>query len=274
MKNKKNVQILLIALLALVILALAAFLISKSEAPTTSSSSSSVTSSSSSGKKASLDGKVTSQSKLNALTFPQLSTTVASDEAEIELVTSSGNIDIKLFPKIAPMAVENILTLAKQNYYNNNEFFRVINEFMIQTGDPSNTGTGSKIVSSVNNGNPFATEVSNRLYNIRGAVALANTGQANSSSSQFFIVQNNQDVTSQLTNFLYPDLIKDAYKNGGAPNLDGGYTVFGQVIAGLDIVDNIASGAVTSNSQGEKSSPTSPVTIQNVKILKDYNFSK
>lgn len=269
MKNKKNVQIVALSLLILLALGAVAYLVNRSENPTSPSLSSSL-----STKKSSLDGKLIKQAQLNALSFPQLSTAVASDEAEIELITTAGNIDIKLFPKIAPMAVENILSLAKENYYNNNNFFRVMKDFMIQTGDPSNTGTGSKVVSAVNGGKSFATEISNQLYNIRGAVALANTGSADSSSSQFFIVQNTQDATNSLTNYLYPDLIKEAYKKGGYPSLDGQYTVFGQVIAGMDVVDAIASAAVNANSQGENSSPVSPVTIKSVSVLKDYHFSK
>ncbi|HEY0221876.1 peptidylprolyl isomerase [Lactovum miscens] len=260
MKNKKNIQILTGAIIILLLLSLGAFFVNKKDTAGFTLTS--------------LDGKITKQADLNALSFPQLSTKVAKDEAEIELITTDGNIDIKLFPKLAPMAVKNILTLAKQNYYDNNQFFRVMSGFMIQTGDPSNTGTGSKVISTVNNGKPFATEISNQLYNIRGAVSLANAGTADSSAAQFFINQNNQDATGQLTKYLYPDLIKKAYENGGNPNLDSGYTVFGQVVSGIDVVDKIASGAVTANSQGEKSTPTSPVTIKSVSILKDYNFSK
>lgn len=217
-----------------------------------------------------IDGEETTQTKLDALNLPQLSTTVRADEAEVQLETTAGNIDIKLFPKLAPKAVENFMTLAKEGYYKNNEFFRVINNFMIQSGDPGNTGTGSKSV--VNGNKPFDTEISDRLYNIRGALSLANTGQPSSSSSQFFIVQNAQDMTSQLTNYLRPEKIAAAYKNGGYPSLDGSYTVFGQVISGMNVVDTIASGKVETNSTGEDSEPVNPYKITGVKILKDWKF--
>lgn len=83
---------------------------------------------------------------------------------------------------------------------------------MIQSGDPSNQGTGT---ASIFGGKTFDTEISNQLYNIRGALALANTGQASSSSSQFFIVQNSQDMTSQIQDKTkYPQKIIDAYKKG------------------------------------------------------------
>jgi len=204
--------------------------------------------------------------------LPQLTNTVSNDEAEIQIQTTAGDINVKLFPKIAPMAVQNIMTLAKDGYYNNNEFFRVIKDFMIQTGDPSNKGTGSKSV--VNNNQPFATEISDQLYNIRGAASLANTGQPNSSSSQFFIVQNTKDMSASLSSDKYPQKIIDAYKNGGAPSLDGQYTVFGQVISGMDVVDKIASGEVKANPNNsqEVSSPTHPEKITGIKIIKDYKF--
>ena len=68
--------------------------------------------------------------------FPQLSNEVAEDEAEVKITTTEGDITVKLFPKYAPLAVENFLTHAKEGYYNGLLFHRVINNFMIQTGDP------------------------------------------------------------------------------------------------------------------------------------------
>ncbi|MCU5752715.1 peptidylprolyl isomerase [Lactococcus lactis] len=216
------------------------------------------------------DAVKNSTTALNDLTLPQLSTTVAEDEAEVEIKTTAGNINIKLFPKLAPNAVQNFLVLAKNGYYKNNEFFRVIKDFMIQSGDPSNQGTGS---ASIFGGKSFDTEISNQLYNIRGALALANTGQASSSSSQFFIVQNSQDMTNQIQDKTkYPQKIIDAYKKGGYPSLDGSYTVFGQVISGMDVVDKIAKAEVTSSGSGEASSPVDPVKIKSVKILKNWKF--
>ena len=141
---------------------------------------------------------------------------------------------------------------------------------MIQSGDPSNKGTGT---ASIFGGKTFDTEISNQLYNIRGALALANTGQASSSSSQFFIVQNPQDMTSQIQDkSKYSQKIIDAYKKGGYPSLDGSYTVFGQVISGMDVVDKIAKADVKTNSSGESSAPIDPVKIKSVKILKDWKF--
>lgn len=203
---------------------------------------------------------------LESLTLPQLSTEVADNEAEVELSTSMGKINIKLFPEIAPKAVENFLTHAKEGYYNGLTFHRVINEFMIQGGDPKGDGTGGESIW----GDPFENEPSNQLYHIRGALAMANTGQKDesgdsvpSNGSQFFIVQNNKDVSDGLLFDDYPTGIIDAYKKGGVPSLDGDYTVFGQVISGMDVVDKIAA-VETVNEK-----PTTNVTIDTVTVLKE-----
>ena len=273
MKNKKTNPIFIVVG-ALVLVAIIGVLIyfANQSGSTSNDTTQSTQTTAQSGDVTGIDGKQTTQAKLDKLNLPQLSTSVGADEAEVQLQTTAGNINIKLFPKLAPMAAENFLTLAKQGYYKNNEFFRVIKDFMIQSGDPSNKGTGSKSV--VNNNQSFATEISNKLYNIRGALSLANTGQANSSSSQFFIVQNGQDMTSQLSNFARPAKIQEDYKKGGYPSLDGSYTVFGQVISGMDVVDKIASAKVKANSTGtENSSPVDPVKITAVKIIKDYKFN-
>lgn len=196
---------------------------------------------------------------LESLTLPQLSTEVADNEAEVELSTSMGKINIKLFPEIAPKAVENFLTHAKEGYYNGLTFHRVINEFMIQGGDPKGDGTGGESIW----GDPFENEPSNQLYHIRGALAMANAG-ADTNGSQFFIVQNNKDVSDGLLFDDYPTRIIDAYKKGGVPSLDGDYTVFGQVISGMDVVDKIAAVETDANDK-----PTTNITIDTVTVLKE-----
>ncbi|MDR0298379.1 MAG: peptidylprolyl isomerase [Streptococcaceae bacterium] len=210
---------------------------------------------------------------LDKTPLPQLSTTVAPSEAEIELTTTAGTIDIKLFPKLAPKAVENFLTLAKEGYYKDNQFFRVLNNFMIQTGSKDNSSAGnSKSIW----GSGYANEISKSLWNIRGAVSLANSGQANTNGSQFFIVQNPKDASSAITDkTVVPQKILDAYKKGGVPTLDGSYTVFGQVISGMSVVDKIANGAITSatDSTGQSAgAPKNPFKITSVKIVKGWNF--
>ena len=203
--------------------------------------------------------------------FPQLSTDIADNEAAVKIKTSQGDITIKLFPEEAPLAVENFLTHAKEGYYDGIIFHRVINGFMIQGGDPEGNGTGGQSIwagkdDSIDAGNGFKNEVSAFLYNIRGALAMANAG-ADTNGSQFFINQNPADASGQLSSGKTPGKIIEAYKNGGNPSLDGGYTVFGQVIEGMDVVDKIASSETDSNDK-----PTTDITINSIEIIKDYSF--
>lgn len=206
--------------------------------------------------------------------FPQLSTDVAKDEAEVKITTTEGDITVKLFPKYAPLAVENFLTHAKEGYYNGLLFHRVINNFMIQTGDPKGDGTGGESIwkskdKSKDSGTGFENEYSPYLYNLRGALAMANSGP-NTNGSQFYINQNKEDISSKLPTDRFPAKIIDAYKNGGNPTLDGGnYTVFGQVIDGMDVVDKIAS----TETDG-KDKPKTDIKIEKIEILKDYDFKK
>lgn len=208
----------------------------------------------------------------DASQFPQLSTSVAEDEAQVVMHTTKGDITIKLFPELAPLAVENFLTHAKEGYYDNVTFHRVISEFMIQSGDPNGDGTGGNSIwyekdSSIDSGLGFKNEISPYLYNIRGSLAMANAG-ADTNGSQFYINQNTSDQSASLSKDTTPQSIIDAYKNGGNPSLDGGYTVFGQVIDGMDVVDSIASEEVDSSDK-----PLTTICITGIDIVKDYDFS-
>lgn len=197
---------------------------------------------------------------LNSLELPQLNTEVADNEDLVEMVTTKGTIKIKLFPELAPKAVENFMTHAKDGYYDGVTFHRVIQDFMIQGGDPDGNGTGGESIW----GEGFETEISNQLYSIRGALSMARTQDPNSNGSQFFIVQNSDDMHDGLLKDDYPQAIIDAYKNGGYPSLDGEYTVFGQVVEGMDVVDAIA--AVETDSSDK---PTEDVKIEKINILQE-----
>ena len=195
--------------------------------------------------------------------FPQLSDKVSKDEAEVILHTSKGDITVKLFPTLAPKASENFLKHAKDKYYDGLTFHRVIKDFMVQSGDPKGDGTGGESIWKKG----FAVEPTPFLYNIRGALAMANTGAKNSNGSQFYIVQNKDDQSKQLGNAGYPKPIIDAYKKGGYPAGDTKYAVFGQVIKGMDVVDTIANLEVDDNSK-----PKENVTVNSVEVVKDYKF--
>ena len=142
--------------------------------------------------------------------------------------------------------MENFITHAKNGYYNGILFHRVIRDFMIQCGDPLGNGTGGESIW----GRPFADEFTPELHNIRGALSMANAGPG-TNGSQFFIVQASEcpaqmlEQMRQLEDRGFPAECAQAYAQlGGTPWLDFKHTVFGQVFAGMDVVDNIAAARV------------------------------
>ena len=186
--------------------------------------------------------------------FPQLN--LGPDDIQATLKTNYGNIALALFAKQAPKAVENFLTHAARGDYDQVIFHRVINDFMIQTGDPDGTGRGGQSIW----GKPFEDEISKELFNIRGALSMANAGP-NTNGSQFFIVQN-QHFPKQMKPYLgrYPEEIAKIYQeDGGTPWLDGKHTVFGQVVEGMDVVDAIAAAKVNRADQ-----PLKDIVIEKV----------
>ncbi|WP_297819708.1 peptidylprolyl isomerase [uncultured Lactobacillus sp.] len=191
--------------------------------------------------------------------FPQLNP--EKQEGPIATIeTNHGYIKIKLFEKLAPMTVENFVRLAEKGYYDNTIFHRVISDFMIQGGDPEGDGTGGQSIW----GHAFEDEFSDELFNLRGALSMANAGP-NTNGSQFFIVQNKNMPKRYIRSMEpagYPKEIIKAYKQGGTPWLDGRHTVFGMVIDGMDIVDAIAK--VPRNKANDK--PKEDVIIKTIKI--------
>lgn len=211
---------------------------------------------------------------LNSLVLPQLDKTIADNESAVKMVTSEGTMTIKLFPELAPKAVENFMTHAKEGYYNKTKFHRVIKDFMIQGGDPKGTGVGGESIWQ----EEFAPEISNQLYHINGALAMARTNgdvSEKTQGSQFYIVQNHQDTADGLLIDDYPEKIIEAYHNGGTPFLDKEYSVFGQVIEGLDVIDKIANVEVEADaSGGQPSKPKKDVTVKSIKIIKEASKPK
>lgn len=212
--------------------------------------------------------------ELNDVSLPQLENHVGEDEYLVEMETTEGNIQIRLFPKYAPLAVENFVTHAKNGFYDGTIFHRVIEEFMIQGGDPEGTGMGGQSIwrdvdPEIDGGTGFPLEITPNLYNIRGALSMANTGQPNSNGSQFFINTNPNDMSSGLAIQWTPERIIEAYREGGNPGLDGRFTVFGQVYKGMDVVEKIAGGEVEASAAGEQSSPVNPVKVTHIRILQE-----
>jgi cyclophilin family peptidyl-prolyl cis-trans isomerase len=145
--------------------------------------------------------------------------------------TSMGTMKADLFANEAPITVNNFVFLARQGFYDGVTFHRVISNFMIQTGDPTGTGTGGP-------GYRFNDEPVKRQY-ARGTLAMANAGP-NTNGSQFFIVHKD-----------YP--------------LPPNYTIFGQLTDGLDTLDKIAT-TPTGPGKGGPNTPLTPVTINDIKI--------
>ncbi len=176
--------------------------------------------------------------------------------------TNMGDISLRFFPEYAPKAVENFITHSKNGYYDGLIFHRVINDFMIQGGDPTGTGMGGESIYK----RSFEDEFSKELHNIRGALCMANAGP-NTNGSQFFIVQAKsvpENMISQMKDMpeSFPEDIVDYYESaGGTPWLDFRHTVFGQVFDGMDVVDNIAGVEV-----GNADKPINDVIIKSIEI--------
>ncbi|UBH13762.1 peptidylprolyl isomerase [Macrococcus armenti] len=192
--------------------------------------------------------------------FPQLSTEVSENEKRVTMHTNKGEMQFKLFPEIAPKTVENFIELSKRGYYEGITFHRVINDFMIQGGDPTGTGMGGESIY----GSAFEDEFSMEAFNLYGALSMANAGP-NTNGSQFFIVQMKQvpaQMLSQLKQGGWPEEIVDAYaERGGTPWLDQKHTVFGQLIAGEDTLEAIAAVKV-----GGQDKPVEDVIIERITV--------
>lgn len=203
----------------------------------------------------------TTTSKGESAMYPQLSTEVASNEALVVMNTTMGAIKIKLFPEIAPKTVENFITHAENGYYDGIIFHRIIQDFMIQGGDPTGTGMGGESIY----GPKFEDEFSDKAFNLRGALSMANAGPG-TNGSQFFIVQASRvdsSMLNQLKQAGYPEEIIEAYStNGGTPWLDNRHTVFGQVIEGMDVVDSMTK--VKKNSSDK---PLEDIKIESIEVV-------
>lgn len=175
----------------------------------------------------------------------------ASGEATVLIETSIGNIKVKLFDS-TPEHKKNFLKLAKEGYFNGTLFHRVIPGFMIQGGDPdSKNAQPGQPLGGGGPGYTIPAEIGAKHF--RGALSAARQGdqvnpEKRSSGSQFYIVQNGPipqqqlDMIIQQKGLQYTPEERDHYlKVGGYPPLDGDYTVFGEVVEGLEVVDKIAS---------------------------------
>ncbi len=153
-----------------------------------------------------------------------------------ELHTSAGEIDIRFFPDVAPNHVKNFIDLAEKGFYNGTKFHRVIPDFMIQGGDP-NTISGSPSTWGTGGTGKYVNAEFSTVKHKRGIVSMARSTSPDSASSQFFI------------------MVADS------PQLDGSYSVFGQVTKGMDVADKIVSAPT-----GAQNRPINPTTIEKIVI--------
>ncbi|SDN31915.1 peptidylprolyl isomerase [Alkalicoccus daliensis] len=195
------------------------------------------------------------------LEMPQISgETESLPQAVIE--TNMGDIEVVFYPEKAPLAVENFLTLAEEDYYNDVIFHRVIEDFMIQGGDPSGTGMGGESAF----GEAFEDEFDPSLAHFNGALSMANSGP-DSNGSQFFIVQaGSENLTEEMfeESGFPEETIEHYLEVGGTPHLDNRHTVFGHVISGMDVVDEIA----TVETEGADM-PAEDIVIEDIVITED-----
>ena len=148
-----------------------------------------------------------------------------------------GEMEIELFPSVAPITVENFLNLVSEEFYDGIIFHRVIPGFMIQGGDPKGIGIGGS--DKKIKGEFSANGVKNELLHTRGVISMARTNDPNSATSQFFIMHKN------------------------APHLDGSYAAFGVVTKGIEVVDKIAS--VETDFRDK---PLKPVVMESVRRVR------
>lgn len=191
--------------------------------------------------------------------FPQLNE-VNEKNPLVTVHTNLGDFTLELFPKVAPKTVENFVTHAKNGYYNGVIFHRVIEDFMIQGGDPTGTGMGGESIY----GRTFEDEFSREAFNLYGTLSMANAGP-NTNGSQFFIVTAKQvpaQMLKQLKDGGWPEEIVEEYaKVGGTPWLDHRHTVFGRVVEGMDVVLKIE--GVERNAQDR---PLEDVVIESMDV--------
>ena len=196
--------------------------------------------------------------------------------AQATIHTNYGDIVVDLFGNHAPLTVENFIGLADGSkewkhprsgevmntpLYKDVVFHRIIKDFMIQGGDPTGTGMGGESIY----GDSFEDEFSEELYNIRGALSMANAGP-NTNGSQFFIVQNQHLPYSkkEIARGGWPEPIAEIYaEQGGTPHLDRRHTVFGQLVdaesfAVLDAIAAVETGAMDK--------PVEDVVIETIEI--------
>lgn len=179
----------------------------------------------------------------------------------VEINTTAGRMVVELFNE-TPLHRDNFLKLAREHYLDSTLFHRVIQGFMIQGGDPDSKKADDRSITLGDGGPPYSlpAEIRPGLFHRKGALAAAREGddinpERRSSGSQFYLVQGRTWSAADLqqlrerVNTRLPDSLQVHYTAdqvetygtlGGTPHLDGNYTVFGQLVEGMDVLDRIA----------------------------------
>ncbi|QEC41829.1 peptidylprolyl isomerase [Pseudobacter ginsenosidimutans] len=200
-------------------------------------------------------------------------------QKDVELVTSKGTILIRLSDS-TPLHRDNFIRLVQKKYFDSILFHRVINQFMVQAGDPDSKR--AKAGAELGNGGPGYTvpaEFRASLFHKKGVIAAARTGDdvnpmKASSGSQFYLVQGKvfteaglDSVENMRLRRKLPAAHREVYKTlGGTPHLDQNYTVFGEVISGLNVVDSIA--VVPTSGRMGSDRPLADVRIIRARLVK------
>jgi peptidyl-prolyl cis-trans isomerase A (cyclophilin A)/peptidyl-prolyl cis-trans isomerase B (cyclophilin B) len=164
---------------------------------------------------------------------------------QVEIRTSLGAITVELYPEKAPKTVENFMQYVKSGFYKDSIFHRVIPGFMIQGGG------FSKAMEQKATRDPVGIESNNGLKNDTGTIAMARTQNPNSATAQFFI-----------------NLTDNVFLNYSAPTVRGyGYTVFGKVVKGMDVVEKIAQLPTGAGGPFPKDVPQQQVVIEDIKLV-------
>src|SRR4026208_1642838 len=219
---------------------------------------------------------------ISGFCFGQKDSTVKKKDRKRDVLiqTTMGDIVIRLSDS-TPLHRDNFLKLAKVGYYDSLLFHRVIQNFMIQGGDPNSKQAAGGV--PLGNGGPGYTvpaEFRTTLFHKKGVIAAARMGdnvnpQKASSGSQFYIVQGkvftdaglDSVETFRMNGRKIPPAYREVYKTiGGTPHLDQGYTVYGEVVKGLDVVDKIA--AVQTSKAQDRDRPLQDVRILKTKLIK------
>ncbi|HWV29631.1 MAG TPA: peptidylprolyl isomerase [Dyadobacter sp.] len=201
----------------------------------------------------------------------------------ITIATDKGTMRFILFDE-TPKHKANFIKLAKDKFYNGLLFHRVIDDFMIQGGDPnSRNAKPDEMLGRGDNGYKVPAEINGKLFHQKGALAAArdNNPQKESSGCQFYIVEGRKwskaDLEKQSARAArkLTDAQKKVYETiGGTPHLDGAYTVFGQLIDGMDVIDKIASVDKDERDRPEKdiSMKVSVKKMKKKKITRKYGW--